>query len=237
MRVALVGYGKMGKAIQALAPEAGAEITLILDEHNNSDGSGITRDAFHNVDVAIEFTAPHIAKGNLHKLAEAGVPTVTGTTGWYEALDEVRASFSSRHGSLVWSPNFSIGVNLFDRLAAEAARLFAAHPAYGCWAWEMHHNQKQDAPSGTLKALVETMRGAGYSHVIDMSSTRAGKAPGTHEIGFDSQVDTIELRHTARSRDGFAGGALYAAKLLLQNPGIHRFADLLFPSTQPKESA
>ncbi|MCU0226058.1 MAG: dihydrodipicolinate reductase [Bryobacterales bacterium] len=237
MRVALVGYGKMGKAIEALAPEAGAEIALVLDEHNNRDGNAITRGAFADVDVAIEFTAPAIAPGNLLRLAEAGVPTVTGTTGWYAALDEVRAAFAGRQGSLVWSPNFSIGVNLFDRLAAEAARLFAAHPAYGCWAWEMHHNQKLDAPSGTLKALVETMRDAGYSHAIDISSTRAGKAPGTHEIGFDSQVDTIELRHTARSRDGFAGGALYAAKLLLRQPGIYRFADLLFPSTSPKESA
>ncbi len=238
MRIALVGYGKMGQAIKRLAQEEGDEIALILDEHNNLNGEGITRESFANVDVAIEFTAPHIAPGNLRRLAEAGVPTVTGTTGWYDSLEEVKRWFASCQGSFVWSPNFSIGVNLFDRLVGEAARLFAAHPAYGCWAWEMHHDQKKDAPSGTLKSLVETMRGAGYAHGIDVSSTRAGKAPGTHEIGFDSLVDTIELRHTARSRDGFAGGALHAARLLLETPGIHRFADLLFsptqtPTTQP----
>lgn len=237
MRVALVGYGKMGKAIEKLVPEAGASVALILDEHNNAEGAGITAEAFAEVDVAIEFTAPHIAPGNLRRLAEAGVPTVTGTTGWYDALDEVAGWYAARGGSLVWSPNFSIGVNLFGRLVAEAAHLFAAHPGYGCWAWEMHHDQKKDAPSGTLKSLVETMRVAGYPHAIDVSSTRAGKAPGTHEIGFDSQDDTVELRHTARSRDGFAGGALHAAKLLLERPGVHRFTDLLFAPTQPKETA
>lgn len=236
MRIALVGYGKMGKAIQQLAPEAGATVALILDEHNNADGAGITREAFANIDVAIEFTAPSIAPGNLQRLAAMGVPTVTGTTGWYERLDEVKGWYAARSGSFVWSPNFSIGVNLFDRLVGEAAQLFAAHPDYGCWAWEIHHDQKKDAPSGTLKALVETMRGTGYAHPIDVSSSRAGKVPGTHEIGFDSLVDTIELRHTARSRDGFAGGALHAAKLLLAQPGIHRFSDLLFPSTPTKEN-
>lgn len=235
MRIALVGYGKMGKAIEALAPGAGATVTLILDEHNNPNGAGITREAFAGVDVAIEFTAPSIAPGNLQRLASAGVPTVTGTTGWYERLDEVTGWFAAQGGSFVWSPNFSIGVNLFDRLVAEAARLFADHPAYGCWAWEMHHDQKKDAPSGTLKALIETMHAAGYQHPIDISSSRAGKVPGTHEIGFDSLVDTIELRHTARSRDGFAGGALHAAHLLLRHPGIHRFSDLLFPQTPAKE--
>lgn len=237
MNIALVGYGKMGKAIESLASQEGANIVLILDEHNNDQGAGITREAFAGVDVAIEFTAPHIAPGNLRRLAEAGVPTVAGTTGWYDSLVEVTGWFRSRNGSLVWSPNFSIGVNLFDRLVAEAAGLFAAHPGYGSWAWEMHHDQKKDAPSGTLKSLVETMRASGYSHSIDVSSTRAGKAPGTHEIGFDSMVDTIELRHTARSRDGFAGGALHAARLILDYPGVHTFSELLFPAKSASASS
>lgn len=228
IRIALVGYGKMGKAIEALAPGANAEITLVLDEHNNLDGVGITSEAFANVDVAIEFTAPHIVLPNLRKLAAAGVPTVVGTTGWYDSLPEVQEWFRASGASLLYSSNFSIGVNLFERLVADAAKLFSAYPDYGCWAWEMHHDQKKDAPSGTLKTLVEAMRTAGYTHNVDISSTRAGRAPGTHEIGFDSLVDTIELRHTARSRDGFAGGAIHAAKLLQANPGIHRFTDLLF---------
>lgn len=237
MRIALVGYGKMGRAIEALAPSVNADVVLVLDEHNNAEGAGITPEAFAEVDVAIEFTAPHIVLPNLEKLAAAGVPTVTGTTGWYDSLPQVREWFLSRNGSLLYSPNFSIGVNLFERLVAEAASLFAGYPDYGCWAWEMHHDQKKDAPSGTLKSLVEAMRASGYTHNVDISSTRAGRAPGTHEIGFDSLVDTIELRHTARSRDGFAGGALHAAKLLLANPGVHRFTDLLFPSNPHKEKA
>lgn len=236
MRVALVGYGKMGRAIERLSAGVGAEIVLVLDEHNNAEGQGIRSDAMRQADVAIEFTAPGIAEGNLRALAEAGIPTVTGTTGWYDQLSEVRGWFESREGSLVWSPNFSVGVNLFERLVSEAARLLAGHPDYGCWAWEMHHNQKKDAPSGTLKALVETMRGAGYAHLVDVSSTRAGMAPGTHEIGFDSAVDTIQLRHTARSRDGFASGALLAARLLLAQPGVHRFDELLFAAAAHKET-
>lgn len=227
-RLALVGYGKMGRVIESLAHEFDASVVLRLDEFNNANGSGIVADAFGDVDVAIEFTAPDVALGNLRRLAALRVPTVCGTTGWYSELPAVRQWFSEADCGFVYAPNFSIGVNLFDRLVAEAARLFASRPEYGAWAWEIHHDQKKDAPSGTLKALVETMRLEGYTLPIDVSSSRAGKVPGTHEIGFDSAADTIELRHVARNREGFARGALHAARWLTAHNGVCAFSEVLF---------
>jgi 4-hydroxy-tetrahydrodipicolinate reductase len=132
------------------------------------------------------------------------------------------------NSALVWSPNYSIGVNVFTRLASEAARLLQDHPAYGAWGWEIHHNTKKDAPSGTLLKLTEAMRNAGYTHDIDVSSSRAGAHPGTHEIGFDSAADTISLRHVARSREGFARGALTAARWLPGRTGFFEFSEVLF---------
>jgi 4-hydroxy-tetrahydrodipicolinate reductase len=129
---------------------------------------------------------------------------------------------------LVWSPNYSIGVNVFARLVAEAARLLAAQPEYGAWAWEIHHSTKKDAPSGTLLKLVEEMKSAGYARAIDAGSSRAGAHPGTHEIGFDSAADTITLRHVARSREGFARGALQAARWIVGKKGFHEFREILF---------
>jgi 4-hydroxy-tetrahydrodipicolinate reductase len=129
---------------------------------------------------------------------------------------------------MVWSPNYSIGVNVFSRLVAEAARLLAGEPTYGAWAWEIHHNTKKDAPSGTLLKLVDDMKRAGYSRLIDASSNRAGAHPGTHEIGFDSAADTITLRHTARSREGFARGALKAAQWIVGKQGFYNFEKVLF---------
>jgi 4-hydroxy-tetrahydrodipicolinate reductase len=140
-------------------------------------------------------------------IASFGVNLVIGTTGWREHIEAVKQAVEANGTGLVWSPNFSIGVNAFLRLVGEAARLLATQPEYGAWAWEIHHAAKKDAPSGTLLKLVEEMKRAGYGRVIDVSSNRAGVLPGTHEIGFDSAADTITLRHTARSREGFARGA------------------------------
>jgi 4-hydroxy-tetrahydrodipicolinate reductase len=128
----------------------------------------------------------------------------------------------------VWSPNFSVGVNAFFRLVAEAARLLASQPEYGAWAWEIHHSSKKDAPSGTLLKLVEEMKRAGYVRSIDAASNRAGAHPGTHEIGFDSAADTITLRHTARSREGFARGALKAAQWIAGKKGFYEFSEVVF---------
>lgn len=227
-RLALVGYGKMGRILDALAPEAGFETVLRLDVNNNASGEGFTAGNFAGVDVAIEFTTPEAAAGNLVALAALRIPVVCGSTGWFNRLDEVSAAFRTAGAGLVYSPNFSIGVNVFDRVVREAARLMAPQGGYEAWAWEIHHSQKKDAPSGTLIKLVDAMRDAGYTAHVDVSSNRAGAVPGTHEIGFDSPADTITLRHTARNREGFARGALWAAQRVGSLTGPHEFSSILF---------
>lgn len=222
-QLALVGYGKMGRLLHQLAPEAGFDVKLILDV----DADLASQD-FTGIDAAIEFTEPAAAPGNLLALAGKGVPTVSGTTGWFARLDEVAAAYKQNNCVLVYGANFSIGVQLFARLCAEAAALFAAHPDYEAWAWEIHHSAKKDAPSGTLLMLVDRMRAAGYTAKVDTAASRAGRVPGTHEIGFDSAADTITLRHAARSREGFARGALFAAKWLEGRRGVYDFSEALF---------
>jgi 4-hydroxy-tetrahydrodipicolinate reductase len=220
-KLAIVGYGKMGRLVEQFAPEYGFDVALKLDEFNNAKGEGVTADNFRGVDVAVDFSIPPAVLPNVEAIAPLGVPMVIGTTGWQGKADAVRAAVE-RHGvGLVWSPNFSIGVNAFVRLVTEAARLLAEEPGYGAWAWEIHHDTKKDAPSGTLLKLVEGMKKAGYQRTIDVGSTRAGRHPGTHEIGFDSAADTITLRHTARSREGFARGALKAAQWVIGKKGFH----------------
>jgi 4-hydroxy-tetrahydrodipicolinate reductase len=226
--LALVGYGKMGRLIEQLAPQHGFAVAVRLDIDNNRDGAGLTPETLGGVDVAIEFSTPEAAPGNLIRLAQAGVPAVTGTTGWYARLEEVEREVDRCGAGLVWSPNFSIGVAVFRRLTALAAELLRDETEYGAWAWEIHHETKKDAPSGTLKQLVEAMQRSGYARNIDIASNRAGKHPGTHEIGFDSAADTITLRHVARSREGFAHGALKAAQWIAGRSGVHTFEAVLF---------
>jgi len=226
--LAIVGYGKMGRLIEQFAPDAGFAVGLKLDIDTNVDQAGITPENFSGVDVAIEFSIPHVAVANIERLCAIGIPTVVGTTGWYGELERVRG-FAEKSGTpVVWSANYSIGVNVFRRVVAEAAKLLANQPEYGAWAWEMHHSAKKDAPSGTLLQLVEEMKRAGYDRSIDASSNRAGTNPGTHEIGFDSAADTITLRHTARSREGFARGALKAAQWVIGKKGLHEFGEVIF---------
>jgi 4-hydroxy-tetrahydrodipicolinate reductase len=210
----------MGKLIEQLAPEYGFTIHARLD-------LGYNPDLLKGSDVAIEFSTPHAALGNIEALAAMGVPIVVGTTGWLEHMDRVRTAVGKGGAGLVWAANFSIGVNVFLRAVHETARLLAKEPAYGAWAWEIHHSTKKDAPSGTLLALVNEMKAAGYQRNIDTSSNRAGTHPGTHEIGFDSAADTITLRHTARSREGFARGALKAAQWIPGKKGVFEFKEIL----------
>jgi 4-hydroxy-tetrahydrodipicolinate reductase len=227
-KLAIVGYGKMGRLIEQLAPQYGFEVALKLDEFNNANYEGLTAENFRGIDAAIEFSIPSAVPRNAEGIAALGVNLVIGTTGWLEHLDAVKQSVE-RHGTgLVWSPNFSIGVNAFFRVIAEAARLLESAPEYGAWAWEIHHSTKKDAPSGTLLKLVDEMKKAGYARPIDVSSNRAGGHPGTHEIGFDSAADTITLRHTARSREGFARGALKAAQWVVGKKGFHEFSEIVF---------
>lgn len=223
-KLAIVGYGKMGRMLDQLAPEYDFAVTARIDLDGDFQPASAS-------DVAIEFTAPDAVAGNVEKLAAMRVPVVVGTTGWLNDMDRVRAAIEKCDSTMIWSPNFSIGVNVFSRLVREAARLLANEPQYGAWAWEIHHHTKKDAPSGTLLKLIGDMKVAGYSRAIDSSSSRAGAHPGTHEIGFDSAADTITLRHTARNREGFARGALKAAQWIVANKGkrgVLEFSDILF---------
>lgn len=227
MNVALVGYGKMGRLIEQLAPEYGCEVRLRLDVDNNAKFEGLTKENFREIDAAMEFSTPQAAPENIERLARLGVNAVIGTTGWFEEMDRARAAVERGGTGLVWSPNFSVGVSLFNKIVAEAARLFAHQPEYGAWAWEIHHATKKDAPSGTLLTLVEKMKQSGYEKRIDTSSSRAGAHPGTHEVGFDSAADTITIRHTARSREGFARGALRAARWIIGKKGFFDFREIV----------
>jgi 4-hydroxy-tetrahydrodipicolinate reductase len=220
-KLAIVGYGKMGRMIEALAPEYGFSVHVRIDMNDDIR-------AALGADVAIEFSTPEAAIANVEKLAAIGVPVVLGTTGWLAEMDRVRALIDASGTGLVWSPNFSIGVNVFSRLVKEAAKLLADEPQYGAWAWEIHHITKKDAPSGTLIKLVNEMKSAGYGRPIDTGSNRAGAHPGTHEVGFDSAADTITLRHSARSREGFARGALKAAQWVMGKKGVFEFSEVLF---------
>jgi 4-hydroxy-tetrahydrodipicolinate reductase len=227
-KLAVVGYGKMGRLIEQLAPQHGFEIVLRLDSKNNGNGAHISPEGLAHADVAIEFTTPDAAPSNLKRLAEARIPVVTGTTGWHEHLEGVSKAVAENNTWMVWSPNFSVGVAVFGRLATVAAELLKDQDEYGAWAWEIHHDAKKDALSGTLLHLVRGMEQSGYTKKIDISSNRAGKHPGTHEIGFDSAADTITLRHVARSREGFAHGALKAAQWILDRKGVYTFEEVLF---------
>jgi 4-hydroxy-tetrahydrodipicolinate reductase len=227
MNIAIIGYGKMGRLIEKLGPEYGCDVKLRLDVDNNANYEGMTKKNFRGIDAAIEFSTPSAALENIERLARLGVNAVIGTTGWFGEVEHARAAVKSGGTGLVWSPNFSVGVNIFSQIVAEAARLVARQPEYGAWAWEIHHATKKDAPSGTLLTLVETMKRSGYDRPIDMSSSRAGAHPGTHEIGFDSAADTITIRHTARSREGFARGALRAAKWVAGKKGFFDFREIV----------
>lgn len=223
-RLALVGYGKMGRMLEDLAPEFGFEVGLKLDEFNNMDGTGITAENFDGIDVAIDFSIPPVVADNAEKLASVGVNVVIGTTGWLDQLARVQAAVESDNIGLVYGANFSVGVQVFYRIVQAAATVLANEPDYDAWAYEIHHKMKKDAPSGTLLRLVEKMRDAGYSANIDQASNRAGAVPGSHQIGFDSEADTIQLIHTARSREGFARGALRAARWVIGRKGLYEFS-------------
>src|SRR5688572_15245840 len=228
MNLALIGYGKMGKLIEQFAPQYGGDVRLTLDEFNNTNFEGITAENFRGIDVAVDFSIPAAAVENIERISALGVNIVVGTTGWLERIEHVKNVIARSNSGLVWSPNYSIGVNAFFRLVAEAARLLAGQNDYEAWAYEIHHSAKKDAPSGTLIKLVEEMKRAGYGRTIDVSSNRAGAHPGTHEIGFDSAADTITLRHTARSREGFARGALHAAQWVIGKNGFYEFSEIVF---------
>ena len=219
MKILLVGYGKMGQLIEQLALAEGMAIASRIDV-----GSG---DWSAPADVAIDFSTAAALKENFARYLERKLPAVIGTTGWAEWLPAFRQQADAAGLGVVASANFSIGVNLFEMLAAEAARRMRQHPQYGAWIHEAHHATKRDAPSGTALLLRDAMTAAGYDRPIDISATRAGTIPGTHTVGFDGPSDTIELTHTARDRRGFASGALLAARWIQGKRGWYSMTDVL----------
>jgi 4-hydroxy-tetrahydrodipicolinate reductase len=218
MKILLVGYGKMGRLVEEMAVARQHEIVARIDAG---------AEPWPPADVAIDFSTADALAVNFPKYLDRRLPVVIGTTGWGERLPEYRDQAASAGIGVVAAANFSIGVNLFEMLVAEAARLLEPQPQYGAWIHEAHHAAKRDAPSGTALLLRDAMTRAGFTRGIDMSSTRAGMIPGTHTVGFDSASDTIELTHTARDRRGFASGALLAAEWLPGRAGWFSMADVL----------
>lgn len=227
VRILLVGYGRMGKAVDALSAEYGCEVVERLDVHNNRGGEGIDSPALPDADVAIEFSLADSAASNVKKLAARDIDVVVGATGWEAQEEEVRRAAEEARIGVVHAANFSLGVNLFAAVVERSAALFARHEDFGSWIHEGHHAAKRDAPSGTALALRTAMRTAGYERNVDVSSTRAGRMPGTHTVGYDGPFDTITLTHTARDRATFARGALEAARWVRGRSGWFSMRDVL----------
>ena len=212
LRVVLIGYGRMGLAVEAAAPECGCVVAGRIDAATIDGGAALSPDRWPAADVAIDFSTAAAFVENFPRLAALGVDVVAGTTGWFDHETEMRAVAERAGIGVVAAANFSTGVALFDAIVAEGARRFALHPEFGAWLHETHHAAKRDAPSGTAIRLKATMEANGYRRPIDVSSSRAGFVPGTHTVGFDGPSETITLTHTARDRGTFARGALAAAR-------------------------
>lgn len=218
LRLLIVGYGRMGRLVDQLAGEQGFEVAGRVDQG---------REEWNAADVAIDFSTADALVSNFGQYVRRKLQVVVGTTGWAAHEAELRADAQRAGLGVVAAPNFSIGVNIFQMVAGEAARRMTGQDQYGAWIHEAHHAAKRDAPSGTALLLRDAMKAAGYTRTIDMSSTRAGTIPGTHTIGFDSASDTIELTHTARDRRGFASGALLAARWIHGRHGWYSMMDVL----------
>jgi 4-hydroxy-tetrahydrodipicolinate reductase len=218
MRLLIVGYGKMGRMVDEMAAAQGFDVVGRVD---------VDRTEWTDADVAVDFTVASAVSGNFQKYVERRMAVVIGTTGLGELSSTLRAAAASAGLGVVAAANFSIGVNIFQMIVEEAARLMKPHAQFGAWIHEAHHATKRDAPSGTALTLRDAMVNAGFDRAIDMSSTRAGAIPGVHTIGFDGPSDTIELTHTARDRRGFAAGALLAAKWIGGRSGWFSMQDVL----------
>jgi 4-hydroxy-tetrahydrodipicolinate reductase len=228
MHLAIVGNGKMGRAVAELAEERGHVVHAMIGREENAGGAALTRERLAGIDVAIEFTRPDAVVTNLERLIEAGIPTVTGTTGWGVELPRIAQLVETRHGALLYGANFSAGVHLFLRAARDLAARFAGRPEFDSYILEEHHATKVDAPSGTAATLRGRLRDADPAREFPITSVRAGSIPGTHVVTYDGPHDTVALSHVARSRRGFAAGAVTAAEWLPGRSGVHTFAKMLF---------
>ena len=236
MKIALIDYGKMGKAIESIALSKGHEIVLKIDIQNNQD---FTEAALQKADVAIEFTGPHSAFENVKKCIAWGVPVVSGSTGWLDQWAEIKDLCAVKNGTLIYSSNYSIGVNLFFELNKQLAQLMESYNSYDVSMTEVHHTEKKDAPSGTAISLAEQIltnlgrknkwvnADSGNSNELVIQSERIDPAPGTHMVKYSSEVDDIEIIHTAHTRIGFASGAVLAAEFAFEKKGIFTMKDVL----------
>lgn len=227
IRLLLLGRGRMGRAIEQLAPARGFAIAGMLDSQSNAGGAGCSREALEGIDVVVDFTRPEAALENIRRVAAAGKRMVVGTTGWHDRLDEARRAVESGGAGLVYAANFSLGVQLFYRLAQEAARLLAGWTQYEPYLVETHHRFKRDAPSGTARELARRIEPLLDGRMPAIQSVRAGYVPGTHELGFETEGETLLLRHAARTRQAFAEGALVAARWAATHKGFWQFSDIL----------
>ena len=225
MKIALIGYGVMGKLVRTLAEEKGHEVSVVIDESFSESSMEVVAAKLSGVDVAIDFTDAEAVKRNVAACVVAGVPVVEGTTGWSAHRHEIEGIVRDGHGAMVFGANFSIGVNLFYRIADFTAELSAKFPEYEVFIEEQHHSRKKDAPSGTALKIKEIV--SRHIETGDIAATRAGNIPGTHRVGFDGPADQILLEHTARSREGFAFGAITAAEWIVGKSGMYEFTTVI----------
>ena len=223
-RLAVVGLGKMGKAIAELAPARGWEVVAKLDHAEAR--AGITAAVLRGADVAVEFTVPDAAPANVRAIVATGCPVVVGTTGWYAELPSIAEEVRAANGALLTAANFSLGVNIFEQIVEVAARLLGRARGFDAHLIETHHSAKKDAPSGTAATLARTASAA-WGRAIPITSVRTGSVPGTHELLFDSPFEQIQLQHIARDRRVFAEGALVAAAWLIGQRGVFTMRDVL----------
>jgi 4-hydroxy-tetrahydrodipicolinate reductase len=236
MKIALIGYGKMGRAIEEIAVSRGHSIVLTVSIDNLADNTAAN---LRQADVAIEFTGPDSAFDNIVRCLEAGIPVVSGSTGWLDKLETVRQICRQNDGAFLYASNFSVGVNIFFEVNKRLAALMAPHPDYQVRVTEIHHTEKKDAPSGTAISLAGQIlekihrKNRWVNHISDnldeleIISERVDPAPGTHKIEYSSSIDTIEIIHTAHNRRGFATGAVLAAEFLLDKKGTFQMSDVL----------
>ena len=224
--IAIIGDGKMGQAIRQLATEKGWTIAAMIGERESANGRGITASSLGNADVAVEFTQPDAAVANVTASLRAGVPIVVGTTGWYDSLGEVTRIATETGTGLLWSPNFSLGVNVLIELARYAGTLMQPLEGFDAHIVETHHSRKKDAPSGTAIAIGKAASDA-LDRPIPTTSVRTGSVPGTHELIFDGAFEQLTLTHLARDRRVFAEGALQAASWLIGRKGVFTMRDVL----------
>ena len=243
MNIALIGYGRMGQAIAKLTSKQEINISLIVDpSHKKTNASSIEELNFDDIDVAIDFSHPETAINNIKQLAEKKINIIMGTTGWYDQMEDVKKIIKQADIGFLWASNFSIGVHLFWQIIAQAGKTINHFSEYDVFGHEWHHKDKKDSPSGTAistanilikhmnrkeKYVTDKLDRKPESNELHFSSTRGGNIPGTHAIYFDSPADTIEIKHTARSRDGFALGALQCAKWLAGKTGFYSIDDYL----------